>query len=40
MRDSFSNLMYFALFIHILSVSAVRQEITDMIDVQKELDEY
>ena len=40
MRDSFSNLIYFALFMHILTVSATRQEITDMIEVQKELGEY
>ena len=39
MRDSFSNLIYFALFMHILTVSAARQEITDMIEVQKELGE-
>ena len=33
MRDSFSNHIYFALFMQILTVSAARQEITDMIEV-------
>ena len=37
---SFSNLIYFALFMHILTVSAAPQEITDLIEVQKELGEY